>query len=49
MYPIADIKSVAKPVLRHRLLLNYEGEAEGKTADELVDIVLDTIKQGQNV
>ncbi|MFJ7970573.1 AAA family ATPase [Psychrobacillus sp. NPDC096389] len=46
---IADIKSVAKPVLRHRLLLNYEGEAEGKTADELVDIVLQTIKQGQSV
>ena len=46
---IADIKSVAKPVLRHRLLLNYEGEAEGKTADELVDIVLQAIKQGQSV
>jgi len=46
---IADIKSVAKPVLRHRLLLNYEGEAEGKTADELVDLVLQTIKQGQTV
>lgn len=46
---IADIKSVAKPVLRHRLLLNYEGEAEGKTADEMVDIILQTIKQGQIV
>lgn len=46
---IADIKSVAKPVLRHRLLLNYEGEAEGKTADELVDLLLQTIKQGQTV
>lgn len=46
---IADIKSVAKPVLRHRLLLNYEGEAEGKTADELVDVILQTIKQGQTV
>ncbi|WP_342600494.1 MoxR family ATPase [Psychrobacillus sp. FSL H8-0483] len=46
---IADIKSVAKPVLRHRLLLNYEGEAEGKTADELLDLVLQTIKQGQTV
>ncbi|WP_144509436.1 MoxR family ATPase [Bacillus sp. FJAT-22090] len=44
---IADIKFVAKPVLRHRLLLNYEGEAEGKTADELVDLVLQTVKQGQ--
>ncbi|WP_391208256.1 AAA family ATPase [Psychrobacillus sp. L4] len=46
---IADIKSVAKPVLRHRLLLNYEGEAEGKTADEMVDLILQTIKQGQIV
>lgn len=46
---IADIKTVAKPVLRHRLLLNYEGEAEGKTADELIDHILQTIKQGQAV
>lgn len=46
---IADIKTVAKPVLRHRLLLNYEGEAEGKTADELVDLILQTVKQGQAV
>ncbi|PZX08129.1 MoxR-like ATPase [Psychrobacillus insolitus] len=46
---IADIKTVAKPVLRHRLLLNYEGEAEGKSTDELIDIVLQKIKQGQSV
>lgn len=44
---IADIKTVAKPVLRHRLLLNYEGEAEGKTADALIDLILQTVKQGQ--
>ncbi|MER2171358.1 MoxR-like ATPase [Paenisporosarcina quisquiliarum] len=46
---IADIKTVAKPVLRHRLLLNYEGEAEGKTADELIDLILQTVKQGQAI
>ncbi|SFQ22273.1 MoxR-like ATPase [Psychrobacillus psychrotolerans] len=46
---IADIKTVAKPVLRHRLLLNYEGEAEGKTADGLIDLILQTVKQGQVV
>ncbi|QUG40924.1 MoxR family ATPase [Psychrobacillus sp. INOP01] len=46
---IADIKTVAKPVLRHRLLLNYEGEAEGKTAEELIDLILQTVKQGQTV
>lgn len=44
---IADIKSVAKPVLRHRMLLNYEGEAEGKTADSIIENILLSIKQGQ--
>lgn len=44
---IADIKSVATPALRHRMLLNYEGEAEGKTADSILESLLQTIKQGQ--
>ncbi|TSI11698.1 MoxR family ATPase [Lysinibacillus sp. BW-2-10] len=43
---IADIKSVAKPALRHRLMLNYEGEASGKTVDDLIETILTTIKQG---
>lgn len=46
---IADIKSVAIPALRHRMLLNYEGEAEGKTADSILENLLQTIKQGQTV
>ena len=44
---IADIKAVATPALRHRMLLNYEGEAEGKTADSILESLLQTIKQGQ--
>lgn len=44
---IADIKSVATPALRHRMLLNYEGEAEGKTADSILESLLQSIKQGQ--
>ena len=44
---IADIKSVAIPALRHRMLLNYEGEAEGKTADSILESLLQSIKQGQ--
>lgn len=44
---IADIKSVTKPALRHRLLLNYEGEAEGKTTDSILESLLHTVKQGQ--
>lgn len=43
---IADIKSVAKPALRHRILLNYEGEAAGKTTDDLIDEILQHLPQG---
>ncbi|MFC4409381.1 AAA family ATPase [Chungangia koreensis] len=46
---IADIKTVAKPVLRHRLLLNYEGEATGITADTIIDQLLLQIRQGQTI
>lgn len=43
---IADIKTVAKPALRHRILINYEGEAEGVDVDLLIDKLLDEVKQG---
>ena len=39
-----DVRAVAKPALRHRLILNFEGEAEGKTPDDLLDAVLDAVK-----
>ena len=35
-----DIKSVAQDVLRHRLLLTYEAEAEELTSDELIRQIL---------
>ncbi len=38
-----DIKSVALPALRHRALLNFEAEAEGKTTDEIIANILDTV------
>jgi MoxR-like ATPase len=38
-----DIKSVAHMVLRHRVVPSYEAEAEGRTSDDLVDRVLETI------
>ncbi|MGG0656816.1 AAA family ATPase [Rummeliibacillus pycnus] len=46
---IADIKTVAKPALRHRLLLNYEGEASGLQIDEIIEQLIETIQQGQSV
>ncbi|AYC29084.1 AAA family ATPase [Paenisporosarcina cavernae] len=46
---IADIRSVAVPALRHRILLNYEGEAEGYTADRLLEQLVESQKQGLSV
>ena len=38
-----DIKAVAHPVLRHRLITNYSAEAEGITSDKIVDRLLETV------
>ena len=38
-----DIKAVALPALRHRVLLNFEAEAEGRGADEIIKNILDTV------
>jgi MoxR-like ATPase len=36
----ADVRRVALPALRHRVLLNFDGEAEGITADALLEKLL---------
>lgn len=38
-----DVKSLAKEVLRHRLILTYEAQAEGLTADAIIDRLLHEI------
>jgi MoxR-like ATPase len=38
-----DIRHVALPVLRHRVLLNFKAEAEGITADHVTLHLIDTI------
>jgi MoxR-like ATPase len=38
-----DVKTLAPDVLRHRVILTYEAEAEGKTADELIRTILDNV------
>jgi MoxR-like ATPase len=37
----ADIKTLAPDVLRHRLILTYEADAENVTADEVLARILD--------
>jgi MoxR-like ATPase len=40
-----DIAAVAPAALRHRLLLNFEGQAEGITTDRVVEQLLETVPQ----
>ena len=39
-----DIKSVALNVLRHRIILNYEAEAEDITTEQVIAAIFDTVK-----
>ncbi len=41
---IEDVRSLARPVLRHRVLPNFTAESEGLHAVKLVDMVLERVK-----
>jgi len=38
-----DVKALAPDILRHRILLSYEAEAEGMTSDDVVRTLLDKL------
>ncbi|MGI8928232.1 MAG: AAA family ATPase [Candidatus Limnocylindrales bacterium] len=40
---VEDVRAVAMPALRHRVIRNFEGEAEGITSDAIVRSVLDAV------
>jgi len=39
-----DVKSIGLDVLRHRVIVSYEAEAEGKVSDDLVRQIFDTVE-----
>ena len=39
-----DVKSLARDVLRHRIIVSYEADAEGLSADDLLGRILDHIR-----
>ncbi len=39
-----DIKSIGMDVLRHRIILSYEAEAENVTADDIIKKIFDTLE-----
>jgi len=40
----ADVKEVARDVLRHRVIVTYEAEAEGITSDQIIHRALAAVK-----
>ena len=38
-----DVRQAALPALRHRLILNFEAQAEGVTTDEVIKVVLEEV------
>lgn len=45
---IDDVRAVAPPALRHRILLNFEGEAESVTTDEVIAELVDQLPEAQD-
>ncbi|NTV66025.1 MAG: AAA domain-containing protein, partial [Oscillochloris sp.] len=41
----ADLKAAALPTLRHRVVLNFEAQAEGVNPDEVVKSVIEAVKE----
>ena len=39
-----DVKAIAPDVLRHRIILSYEAEAEGKTVEQIVRQILEHVQ-----
>ncbi|NOU30993.1 MAG: MoxR family ATPase [Polyangiaceae bacterium] len=42
---IDDVRAVTHPALRHRVLLNFEGEAEGIKTDQVLDAILKAVPE----
>ncbi|HMP15516.1 MAG TPA: AAA family ATPase, partial [Gemmatales bacterium] len=42
---LEDIRKVAVPVLRHRIGINFQAQAEGKTPDDIVEMLLKSVPE----
>ena len=43
----SDIRALALPALRHRIILNFDAHAEGKTGDHVLSAILDSLPGGE--
>jgi MoxR-like ATPase len=46
---LSDVEAVAVHAMRHRLILNFEGEAEGIRPDDIVVEILQTLRRREAV
>jgi MoxR-like ATPase len=44
---VDDIRAVVRPALRHRILLNFEGEAEGVKTDQVIEAILKNVAEAK--
>jgi len=44
---VDDVRAAVHPALRHRILLNFEGEAEGIKTDQVIDAIVKTVPEGK--
>jgi len=44
---IEDIEAVAAPVLRHRIIPNFNAEAEGINVEQIIEKVLTLVPRGK--
>jgi MoxR-like ATPase len=44
---VDDVRLVSYPALRHRVLLNFEGEAEGVKTDQVIDAILKAVPESK--
>jgi MoxR-like ATPase len=44
-----DLRDMAPAVLRHRLILNFEGQAEGVSTDAVIEEIIEAVAQPKMV
>jgi MoxR-like ATPase len=42
---IDDVKAIAPPVLRHRIVTNFNADADGVSTDDIIKMLLDGVKE----
>jgi len=42
---LEDIREIAHPVLRHRIVTNFNADADGVSTDDIIDMLLDGVEQ----